>query len=232
MIFDYPQRAREPEILDDLNLQTADLAQNLQELEMVNHRLGAYRFLRMSLRALLRAEEARHWRLIDMGCGGGDALRALCRDPQLQAGIASWVGLDFNPSVLHYARAQAGNYPLEFKRLDLLDPEARYPADIGMFNLVLHHFSDQEIIALLQRAATQCRFLLISDLHRNAMAYQSFRVLSWLWRFSFVSRHDGKLSVRKSFVRRDWQRILQAVPHRSVQCQWHWSFRWNLIVKI
>ena len=231
MIFDYPYRATAPEILDDLSLPIQDLSRNLEELEKVNQRLGAYRFLQKALMQLLREEKAQDWTLADLGCGGGDALRYLYDRGEHQSQIANWIGLDHNPRVLEFARTQSLGRTLEYREIDLLDPNADYAAEVGMFNLVLHHFDDEAVIQLLQRAADHCRFIIISDLHRNALAYHAFRLLSLAWRFSYISRHDGKLSVRKSFVRRDWEYILKRVPHREVRIQWHWSFRWNLILK-
>lgn len=232
MIFDYPLRATKAEILDDLNIDQVSLKQNLKEIEKVNHSLGAYSFLRKSLLQLFKKEGGTNWKLSDLGCGGGDALRALYKDPSLRDHISCWQGLDYNPSVLDFAKESSKSLPFEFRQVNLLDSSEDYQADIGMFNLVLHHFSDDDIESLLLRASKQCRFILISDLHRNAIAYHSFRGLSHFWRFNEVSRHDGKLSVQKSFIRRDWERILSAVPHREVQIQWHWSFRWNLILKL
>lgn len=232
MIFDYPERASEPEILDDLSIDSDSLRQNLKEIEKVNQKLGAYTFLKKELKKLIKEEEDRNWRLADLGCGGGDALRALYKDPYLKDRISHWQGLDFNPMVLGIAKEFSNQYPIQFEKIDLLNPDSIYEADIGMFNLVLHHFADDEIVALLQRASKHCQFLLISDLHRNAVAYHSFRVLSRFWKFGKVSQHDGKLSVLKSFTRRDWDRILSAVPHRQAQIHWHWSFRWNLILKL
>ena len=50
MIFDYPERASEPEILDDLSIDSDSLRQNLKEIEKVNQKLGAYTFLKKELK--------------------------------------------------------------------------------------------------------------------------------------------------------------------------------------
>ena len=54
-----------------------------------------------------------------------------------------------------------------------------------------------------------------------------YRLLAAGMRWDPIVRHDGALSVRRAFVRDDWERLLQAagVPREAVTVRWHLPFR-------
>ena len=48
----------------------------------------------------------------------------------------------------------------------------------------------------------------IADLHRTTFAYWGFGLLATVARWHPIVRHDGMVSVARSFRRADWQRLL------------------------
>jgi hypothetical protein len=67
----------------------------------------------------------------------------------------------------------------------------------------------------------------INDLHRHPIAYHGFRALSAVMRWHPFVRHDGPLSVARSFQRADWDRLLrQAGVDRAARVAWHAPFRY------
>jgi hypothetical protein len=50
----------------------------------------------------------------------------------------------------------------------------------------------------------------INDLYRAAIPYYSFQIFSKLARLHPFVRHDGPISIARSFVREDWQRMCAA----------------------
>jgi hypothetical protein len=48
----------------------------------------------------------------------------------------------------------------------------------------------------------------INDLERHALAYHGFRLLGWAMRWHRFVRHDGAVSVARSFRPADWQALL------------------------
>lgn len=233
MAFDlwhFPHRSYQPELLDDLQLEPANLARNLRELESVNRLLGGHRLL-----GRLIAREAPvsvgPLRIADIGCGGGDALHFLARHPALAGRRLALTGLDHSPQVLAYARHHHAHPRIAYRHMDALQPWPSTTYHLICFNLVLHHFTDAQLITLLRRAARHSHTLLITDLHRSRLAYAGFALLARLWRFSYVSRHDGLLSVRKSFRRRDWYRLCRAAGLPPPRVRWCWAFRWAVVVR-
>ncbi len=64
-----------------------------------------------------------HQRLLDLGCGNGELARTLAR-----AGFqGQYLGLDFSLPLLKEAGPQPGNFPVEFRALDLTAPDWALP---------------------------------------------------------------------------------------------------------
>ena len=225
------ERSREPEILDDLELTGNDLTENLRELGKVNRLLGGHQIAVRAVSEILRDDPKSNWRIADLGCGGGDTLSALARHPKFKKLKFELVGLDANQTAVNFARKETAKFKnIEFVCADLFKEWPVEEFDIVLFNLVLHHFSDEQIVQLLQRAAANSRFIVINDLQRNWIPYQLFRLTSRVLRFSHISRHDGKLSVKKSFTKNDWTRLLNKAGLRKFKLQWRWAFRWMAII--
>ena len=48
----------------------------------------------------------------------------------------------------------------------------------------------------------------IGDLHRHWLPYYGFGVLAWLARWHHFVLSDGRISIARSFVKADWQRLV------------------------
>ena len=229
----FRERSSEKEILDDFNLKDNGLSQNLKELERVNTLLGGYAPVLAMLEGIKPELQKRPLvRITDVGCGGGDVLRRVhhwCQKNRINARLP---GLDGNPHVVELARDFSHTYSgIDWQVVNVFSPEfGDQTADVLMFNLFLHHFQEEEIVALLKKCRRGCRFLIINDLQRSRLAYQLFRLASRIFRFSYISRHDGKLSIRKSFTKGDWVRMLQEAGISRYRIKWQWAFRYSVLI--
>jgi SAM-dependent methyltransferase len=100
-------------------------------------------------------------RVLDVGCGTGDALRYL-------VGFEAYLGIDTDPVAVDAARARYGERPgvrFERKMLEPADVEAFAPTAVVLSG-VLHHLSDDEAIHLFQtvRAAKSLVRIATSDI--------------------------------------------------------------------
>ena len=226
------RRSAEPEILDDFQLKGHDLAHNLQELEKVNRYLGGHNSLRKAISEVVENDPRHTIRLLDAGCGGGDALRMLALWLRKRKKDFQLTGFDANANAIEYAIRHSTGYPnLRFRLLDIKSESfRRLPADVVTFNLFLHHFSEPEIVSLLVTCRHKKCAIVINDLERSWLAYHLFRIVSRLMGFSYISRYDGKLSVKKSFSRKDWQRIFAKAGIDNYQIRRRWAFRWLCII--
>jgi len=228
-------RATTPELMDDLTLATAELRQNLDELETINTWLGGYRPVLAAL-ARLRPHfpPGRPLRLADLGSGGGDTLRHVARWARRQRLPVALTGIDANAFMLDYAGAKSQAYPeINYRQADIFAPEfASQRYDVLTASLFCHHFTDAELVGLLRSWQQQAQLaVIINDLHRHSLAYYSIKYLTKLLGGSRLVQNDAPLSVARAFSRADWQRLLAAAGITRYSLRWCWAFRWQLIVE-
>jgi hypothetical protein len=75
-------------------------------------------------------------------------------------------------------------------------------------SLFTHHLSEDNIVRFLQWMERQAKLgWFINDLSRAAIPYYSFQIFSMLARLHPFVQHDGPISIARSFVLEDWQRM-------------------------
>lgn len=227
-------RAAGPELMDDLTLASDDLRRNLDELEVINTWLGGYQPVLNALARLRpRFPAGRPLRVADLGSGGGDTLRHVARWARQRGVAVELVGIDANPFMLDYARAKSTDYAeISYRQFDIFSPAFRaQPYDVLTCSLFCHHFTDDELGALLRQWARQARVaVVINDLHRHWLAYGSIWALTRLLGGSYLVRHDAPLSVARAFRRADWVRLLARAGLARYELRWRWAFRWQLVI--
>jgi SAM-dependent methyltransferase len=167
--------------------------------------------------------------VLDVGYGYGDLLRRIHAWSRRRDRHVDLVGIDLNPlsaSIAH-AATPAG-VPIEYRTGNIFDYEPDRPIDFVVSSQTTHHLSDEELVAFvvwMERVATRGWF--IADLHRHAVPYHAFRLLSRLARWHRFVQHDGPVSIARSFRREDWQRILNTagIDPAAVSIRWHVPFR-------
>jgi SAM-dependent methyltransferase len=136
-------------------------------------------------------------------------------------------GLDKNPRSAIAARdATPAGYNIAFITGDIFtyDPQATF--DFVVTSQFTHHLPDDGVVAILRWAeATTRRGWHITDLHRHAIPYYGFRVLARLFGWHPIVRHDGTISIARSFRRTDWQRYLDAACLEA-DIAWYPLFRY------
>jgi SAM-dependent methyltransferase len=230
----FSTRATTPELMDDLDLATEELRQNLDELETINTWLGGYRPVLAAL-ARLRPQfpKGRPLRLADLGSGGGDTLRHVAAWARRQPTAVALTGIDANAFMLDYAAAKSREYPeIDYRQLDIFAAEfAAQPYDVLTASLFCHHFADAELVELLRRWQRQASVaVIINDLHRHPLAYYSIKWLTRLLGGSRLVQHDAPLSVARAFSRADWQRLLARAGIGRYRLRWCWAFRWQVVI--
>lgn len=232
----FAARSHAPELMDDLSLANDALRQNLEELEVINRYLGGNQVVVDALRQLLRLKKPAHGgplRVVDLGCGGGDTLRAIADWAARQHLAVSLTGVDANPFMLDFARQKAQSYTnISFAEANVFDDifYQQQPADVFICSLFCHHFTNSELVQLLRRLHQWASVgLIINDLHRHWLAYHSIRFLTWAFRGSYLVRHDAPLSVLRAFSRRELQTLLTQSNIAQYQLRWKWAFRYQIV---
>lgn len=200
-------RAREEERMDDPALPADTYAAVMRDLARVNALTMARR---PTLGFLKRAMGARRsFRLLDVGFGDGDMLRAIARWAERRGITAMLTGIDLNPSS---APAAAAHTPpgtsIDWRTGDYADL-AGGGFDFIVSSLVAHHMTHEQLVAFLRfMDAEAAAGWLVNDLHRHRFAYAGFPLLARIMGWHEIVRHDGTLSIARSYRPREWLPIL------------------------
>ncbi len=98
---DFIHRSYKPELLDQPGIPAADIARNLYELEMINRRLGGHTVTVEGFKTL--AAKHRNINVCEIGCGGGDNLRAIQASMDSFQTTLHCTGIDLNPDCISVA---------------------------------------------------------------------------------------------------------------------------------
>lgn len=200
-------RALEEERMDASDLDPAIYAAVLADLARVNRITMARR---PTLNFLGRALRGRtHFRLLDVGFGDGDMLRTIARWSAQRGIAAELVGIDLNPGSAPAAQTHTpAEMAIDWRTGDYADL-AGEQWDCIISSLVAHHMTHDQLVAFLRFMAREARIgWLVNDLHRHRLAAFGFPILARMMRWHEIVRHDGTLSIARSYRPREWPPIL------------------------
>ncbi|MEA3000301.1 MAG: hypothetical protein QOK17_2134 [Sphingomonadales bacterium] len=200
-------RSREDEQMDAPDLDPAVYETVLHDLARVNR----FTFTAWPTLAFLRRAigDAKRFRLMDVGFGDGDVLRAVSRWARRRGIEADLVGVDLNEKSVKAAQdaTQAG-LNIDYRAGDYLDQAG--PWDFIVSSQTTHHMTDEQLLTFLRTMERESRMgWLICDLHRLAFAYWGFPILARLLMVHRIVREDGRLSIARSFRKADWEEYLR-----------------------
>lgn len=222
-------RSYKKELLDGEGLPFADIKRNLQELDFINRHLGGHDVTLDGVVSIIQQRPVmnRALTIVEIGCGGGDNLRAIKAWAAHIKLPVQLLGIDINEECIAYARLQGRNEGIQFVHSDYRS--AAFPAkpDVVFSSLFCHHFTDEELVWQLRwmRQSAQLGFF-INDLHRHYLAYGSIKMLTAVFSKSYLVKSDAPLSVKRGFKRGDWARLFAEADIATYTCRWRWAFRW------
>ena len=189
---------------EELDRPISDVAAHeasLGHLRGVNRWLGGTRALRLALDAMVRPGD--RVTLVDAGCGAADVALALSAWATARGADLTVIALDRAAASARVAhRRTRGKDAIRVLCADAMAlPLADGAADVATMTLTLHHFDrDGRNAVLSELARVARRLVIINDLERNWANYLGARILAaTLWRGNRFTRHDGPLSVLRSF---------------------------------
>jgi SAM-dependent methyltransferase len=156
--------------------------------------------------------------IVDVGCGGGDMLRRIAAWARSRELSVQLTGIDLNPNAARAAREFAGESSFEWVTGDAFAYRPSNPIDLVISSLFTHHLNDAEIVnfvSWMERVTERGWF--INDLHRKIGPYYGFKALAWVMRWHRFVQHDGPVSIRRSFLREDWEGYCAAAGLRKVE---------------
>jgi ubiquinone/menaquinone biosynthesis C-methylase UbiE len=202
------ERVVDDEWLDDDRGTPWEIDAALDAITFANRRFGGVRLhARLLQRALTRVPRGRRPHILEVASGRADVLQAALL--QLDA-VAEVTLLDRSAAHLPEQCAWPSGLPapraLTGDALALPLPNAS--VDIVSCCLFLHHLEPPQIARYLAEAQRVARTaVVINDLERSALHYRLAQLNSIIDR-SRISRHDGPVSVRRSYTYSELARML------------------------
>ena len=226
---DLSTRSTQEEIMDNLSSKGEIIDQTLKELDVINKYLGGNQITINGLKKLRNNSSS--LKIVDIGCGSGEMLHKIYLWGKKNNISLDLIGVDANPHIIKYARK---NNPSEINFVvnNIFDPSfSKERFDVILATLITHHFTTDQLIFLLTQWKNQATTgIVINDLHRHILAYQSIRLLTNVFSKSTMVKNDAPLSVARSFRKEDWQYILSEAGITNYTLTWKWAFRWDLII--
>ena len=233
-MIDLSVRSYKKELLDDDSIPFADIRQNMKVLNTVNTYLGGHKITISGIKKLIPKQAAGKPTVIcEIGCGGGDNLKAIegyCRKKNINA---CFIGIDIKPECIAFAREQYPGLHAQWITSDyrevILDKDK---PDIIFSSLFCHHFTEEELIFMLQWMATNTSTgFFINDLHRHLFAYYNIKWITKIFSGSYLVKNDAPLSVARGFKKDEWVGIFKAAGITNFSIEWKWAFRYLIVYK-
>lgn len=217
-------RAQAEELMDAEDLDPSVFAAVMHDLARVN----SITFARRPTMAFVKqcVGKRTHFRLLDVGFGDGDMLRAIARWAQASGIDAELTGIDLNPRSLAAAKAATPDHlPITWAIGDYATL-AGQGFDLIISSLVAHHMTHEQLIAFLrfmEREAATGWF--VNDLHRHGFAWLGYPLLAQIMRWHPIVRHDGQLSIARAYRPHEWPPILAEAGIREARVARYFPFR-------
>ena len=213
---DFARRAEPAEMPEwmDEPCSRAELTACLRDLAKVNRWTMSYRPTLEFLGRVARRNGEREIRIVDVGCGYGDMLRAVWRWARRRGVPVRLTGIDLHAETAEIAREatraeRISDDAIEWKAGDVTRAESLQSPDVVISSLVAHHLPHAEIVLLLRWMESSARMgWFINDLHRQPGPVRVYRVLARAMRWHRFVQHDGPVSFRRAFRESDWDDLL------------------------
>lgn len=224
-------RSYEKELLDRDDIPFVDIAQNMKELDFINSHLGGHGITIKGFKKLLQGRKKIS--VCEIGCGGGDNLKAIAGYCKKKGVEVTLTGIDINRDCISVAASQLKTLQpflitSDYRQVDF----GSNKPDIIFSSLFCHHFKEAELAMMLKwmRLHSTAGFF-INDLHRHYLAYYSIKWLTGLFSKSYLVKNDAPLSVKRGFKKKEWIQLLQEAGINHYSLKWKWAFRWLLVSK-
>jgi 2-polyprenyl-3-methyl-5-hydroxy-6-metoxy-1,4-benzoquinol methylase len=225
-------RARGAELMDEPDADPETLERSLRDLRRVNRWLGGRRSALHLLDGLLQGRPPGRYRLLDVATGSGDLPLAFAARARRRGYRVEVAGLDLHPATAGVARIRGGGRLAVVVGDALRIPVADRSVDFVLCSTALHHFDGEDAVEVVRELDRVARHgFVVGDLLRSLPAYLGARLLAaTLWRRNAFTRHDGPLSVRRSFTVPELEAVARSAGLAGWRVRRHPLFRLSLVV--
>lgn len=234
---DFSKRSDQKELLDRQDIPFKDIKRNMQELEAVNRWLGGHRVTLKGIKILMEEWGTLRSKddtliICEIGCGGGDNLKAIQRWASSKNIAIKFIGIDINKECIAYAKENCNALHAEWITSDYRLVQFEKKPDIIFSSLFCHHFTNEEVNSQFFWMQEKARLgFFVNDLHRHPLAYYFIKWFTQFFSRSYLVKNDAPLSVLRGFKKKELGSLINISRNKAICLEWYWAFRWLLTVK-
>jgi ubiquinone/menaquinone biosynthesis C-methylase UbiE len=224
----FQRRSYELEYIDTGNYTPAEYEGCIGELQLVNRWMGDAHTLKNTLFKNIAEAQLQSFSVLDVGAGSGELLRVTAAWARETGRAMRGVGLELNErsasSILDESREFPEISSVRGNALKL--PFAKADFDYVICSLFTHHFGEEQVVQILSEMNRVARRrLIVIDLHRHPIAYFLYTTLGKLFLKNRLIRHDGALSILRSFKAEELFELAKRAGLRNAQVERHFPYR-------
>lgn len=224
----FKRRSAKLEFIDTGDYTPAEYEACIGELQLVNRWMGDAYSLKATLFREIEAQSLRGFSILDVGAGSGELLRVTATWTRQTRRTFSAVGLELNERSAESINEESNHFrEISSVRGDALAlPFADSTFDYVMCSLFTHHFVDGQVVQILREMSRVAkRRIFVIDLHRHPIAYFLYTTLGKVVLHNRLLRHDGALSILRSFKTDELLELAQRAGLKDVWVERHFPFR-------
>ena len=224
----FKQRSNELEHIDTGAYTPEEYEGCISELQLVNRWMGDAHTLKRTLLRDVEENALREFSVLDVGAGSGELLRVAASWARETGRRFRGVGLELNERSAQAILDESKAFPeITSVRGDALRlPFGEDEFDYAMCSLFTHHFVDDQVVSILREMSRVARRrIFVIDLHRDPVPYFFYTTLGKLVLKNRLLRHDGALSILRSFKAHELFKLGEAAGLRKVAVEHHFPAR-------
>lgn len=218
-----PPRSQEVELLELGDGSPQEVLDNLREMALYNRLLGGLIPLERYVWPAMEkaAREGRTARVLEAGCGSA-AMSGWLADRAKRKGIrAAFFGLDLSQRNLTIESSQARLVQGDMTAA----PFGAEAFDASFSTLTLHHLEPPMLMRAARELARLTRGpVVLSDLVRGRIPEVLFRLTTPLFARCRLTRHDGLISIQRSYTQVELRAIVDEAGFPDAQVVGHWPW--------
>jgi len=228
MLDKFKRRSHELEYIDTGDYTAAEYEDCIGELQLINRWMGDAHTLKHTLLRDVADARLQSFSLLDVGAGSGELLRVAATWARETGRKMRGVGLELNERSASAILAESHGFPeiTSVRGNALRLPFANAEFDYVICSLFTHHFGNEQVVQILREMSrVASRRIIVIDLHRHPIAYLLYTTLGKLVLKNRLTRHDGALSILRSFKAQELFELGKRAGLRDVSVNRHFPYR-------
>ena len=228
MLDKFKRRSDKLEYIDTGDYTAAEYESCIGELQLVNRWMGDAHTLKATLFREIEAQGLANFSVLDVGAGSGELLRVTADWSRQTNRRVRAVGLELNERSAESINEESRRFEeIGSVRGDALElPFPDYCFDYVISSLFTHHFVDEQVVRIFREMGRVARRrIFVIDLNRHPIAYLLYTTVGKLVLHNRLLRHDGALSILRSFKADELRVLGERAGLRDVLVERRFPFR-------